>query len=360
MRNKKVIITSGGTGGHIIPAIVFGKKLDEEGISVLFLGDVKLANYIDSQNPLPYENISCGQSLKQFKSIIDIIFGFIKSLYVICKFKADVVVGFGCYATLPVLLAAVFLKKSIFLHEQNSHVGKINKFFLSRAKYIFTSFYEIYGINIKDTPKIEFTGNPVRSEIKKLYDVKYKYPSAGESFNILILGGSGGASFFAEKFINIFKYFPLDVKNKLRIVQQVKEEPEIEKARRFYKKQSIDCDIKMFFVDMAEKLREAQLVISRAGVGIASELAIAGKPTIFVPSPNVANNHQFFNADFYRKNGACILLEEKDFDEKNVADMLLKLIKDEKQLDNLSNNIRNFAYLDAEEKIYKFIIEDLN
>jgi UDP-N-acetylglucosamine--N-acetylmuramyl-(pentapeptide) pyrophosphoryl-undecaprenol N-acetylglucosamine transferase len=359
MIGKRVIITSGGSGGHIIPAVVFGKKLDKEGIGVLFMGDAKLSRFIKDDKNLPCKNIKCGSSLTKLRSIKDIILGFLKSLYIIYKFKPDAIIGFGCYATLPVLMASVILRKNIFLHEQNSHIGKINKLFSSKAKYIFTSFYEIYGVNIKNSSKIEFTGNLVRDDIKELYKIKYQYPAKDEFFNILIVGGSGGASFFAEKFINIFKYFSPILKKKLNITQQVKAESEIEAIKQFYEQHLIKCEVDTFFMNISEKLRGSHLVISRSGIGIASELAIAGKPTVFVPSPNVTNNHQFFNADFYKKNDACLMFEEKDFDERNTAKIVLDLIEDKGRLKNLSNNIRKFAYLDADEKIYNFIREDL-
>ncbi|MDR0572234.1 MAG: UDP-N-acetylglucosamine--N-acetylmuramyl-(pentapeptide) pyrophosphoryl-undecaprenol N-acetylglucosamine transferase [Rickettsiales bacterium] len=360
MISKRVIITSGGTGGHIFPAIILGKKLTKEGSEVLFLGDKRLSGYIKGEKVLPFVYVSSGTSLREIKSLWNIVFGVLKSLYTIFKFKPDVIVGFGCYATLPILLAGVILRKKIFIHEQNSHIGKVNKFFSSRAKYIFTSFYEMYGIDIKDTPKIEFTGNLVRDEIKQLYNLTYEYPSENEKFNILITSGSGGASFFAERFINIFKYFPDDLKNKICVIQQVKLKSEIDIVKAFYEKHSIEYETKEFFVDMPQKIKSAHLVVARSGVGTMSELAIAGKPTIFIPSPTVADNHQFFNADFYRKNGACILLEEKCFDEKNFSKIMVDLIQNSKQLKDLSKNIRSFACLDAEDKIYNFIMEDFS
>jgi UDP-N-acetylglucosamine--N-acetylmuramyl-(pentapeptide) pyrophosphoryl-undecaprenol N-acetylglucosamine transferase len=239
-------------------------------------------------------------------------------------------------------------------------VGKVNKLFLPVAKYIFTSFYEIYGINIKYSSKIEFTGNPVRKEIVNLNTLEYKYPSEGEPFNILIIGGSGGASFFTKSFINIFKYFPLELKNKLNIIHQVKMEEEIEIAEQFYKKQSIRHEVKAFFNDIPERMKIANLVVSRAGTGAITELAVVGKAAIFVPSPNVSNNHQFYNAEFFRKNNACLLLEEKDFDEKKFSKVIINLINDEKELKNLSKNIKKLAQLDADKKICNFIIEELN
>jgi UDP-N-acetylglucosamine--N-acetylmuramyl-(pentapeptide) pyrophosphoryl-undecaprenol N-acetylglucosamine transferase len=360
--NKKIIITTGGSGGHIFPALVLGEKLDQEGIKVLFVGDRKLKNYIDinGKKDFLYRNIESGFSLRELKTYFNIVFGLLKSIYIILIFRPDIIIGFGSYASLPMMMASTLLRKKIFLQEQNSHIGRINKFFAPRAKYIFTSFYEMYGISIKDSVKIEFVGNLVRKEIKELYHLDYKYPEDRENFNILITGGSGGASFFAEKFINIFKYFPTVLRERLRVIHQTKTEEEVRFVEQFYREFSIKCEVKTFFTNLPEKIKEAHLVIARSGVGTASELAAAGKPTIFIPSPYVVNNHQFFNAEFFQKNNACVLLEEKDFNERKFAKIILDLINNGEKLENLSKNIRNFSNLNAEDKIFSFIREDLD
>lgn len=356
--NKNIVITSGGTGGHIIPAIVLAKKLKEENYEVLFVGDSKIINYLKKED-INYQIISSGYSLTDIKSIFNIIKGIFKSFFILFKFKPSIVISFGCYATIPILTNAVLFRKKIFLHEQNLHLSRVNKFFLRFAKYIFTSFYEIYGINIDYANKIEFTGNLIRNEIKQLYKNKYNYPNINQKFNIFITGGSGGASFFSTELIKIFSYFPDELREKINIIHQTKLEEELEIINNFYTELKIEHETKMFFCNINEKLSDAHLVISRSGVGIATELAVAGCPTVFIPSPNVINNHQLYNAQFYLKNKACFLLEEKDFDEKKWAEMFINLINDENQLKQLSLNIKKTAYLNAENKIFDFIEEEI-
>lgn len=357
MENKNIIIATGGTGGHILPAVVLARKLKKEKYNVLIIGDKKIENFIQNDN-LEYKIIPCGKKLLSITSLFSIFIGFILSFFTILKFKPKVVIGFGCYATLPTLMAAKLLKKTIFLHEQNSHMGKINKLFSNDAKYIFTSFYEVYGININNADKVEFTGNPVRDRIKELNAINFQYPE--NEFAILITGGSGGASFFSEKLVNSFKYLPNNIKSKLKVFHQVKLKSELDKIKDFYDKQHIKARVALFFPDMPEILKNVSLVISRSGVGIASELSVAGKPTIFIPSPNVANNHQYYNAEYYYKNNACILINEKDFNEKNFSKTLAQLIEDKNKLEQLSNNMKKLAIVDAESKIYDFIKKEYN
>lgn len=351
---KKVLIATGGTGGHINPALALAEHLIGNKFEVLITGNEKLKSYISAKD-INYKIISSGSSLKNFKSLFNIFKGFFQSLWLLFRFKPAVVIGFGSYCTFPVLLASKFMKKTILLHEGNSFVGKVNNCFLKNAEYIFTSFQEIYGININQCNKIYFTGVPVKNEIKKYYGNEYSLPKANEKFKILITGGSGGASFFSGIFLETFNNIDKNIKDNLKIYQQVKEEEELHKVKTFYENLGIDCEVKMFFDDLPQKMLESHLVICRSGVGTASELTIIGRPTIFVPSPNVANDHQLYNANFYKKSGAALMLEEKNFSVNNFANELNELIKNGEKLKNLAKNIKAMAILDAGEKIERIV-----
>ncbi len=353
---KRVIISTGGTGGHINPAIATAEYLIKNNINVLVIGNDKIEKYLIGKN-INYKVIKCGSTLKSFKSLFNIFFGFLQSLKLIFSFKPQVIIGFGSYTTLPVLLASKFTKKSILLHEGNSFIGKINNFFLKDAEYLFTSFQEIYGIKINYSNKIYFTGVPIKEEIRKLYNNEYFPPKKNEKFKILITSGSGGASFFSDAFLEVFDYFDKNIKNNLKIYHQVKIEEELEKVKSFYDNLNIENEVKMFFDDMPEKILESHLVICRSGIGTASELAIIGRPVIFFPSPNVTNDHQLYNANFYKKNDAALVFEEKYFIAKEFSKTLLELIKNNEQLISLAKNIKTLAVLDAEERIFKIVDE---
>ena len=141
MEQKKIIISTGGTGGHIFPAIVLAKYLKKNKFDVLLIGNKKIDDYI-KKDELEYKIINSGYNLKSFKSIKNIIYGIIQSVKIFKEFKPDLVVGFGSYATLPVLIVAYFKKINLYLHEQNSHIGRINRFFSKYAKFCFLLFKE--------------------------------------------------------------------------------------------------------------------------------------------------------------------------------------------------------------------------
>lgn len=354
MEQKKVIISTGGTGGHIFPAIVLAKYLKNKNFNILIIGNEKIRNYIKDEK-LDYKIVDSGYNLKSLKSIKNIFSGILQSLKILKEFKPDMIIGFGSYTTLPVLLAACFKKVPFCLHEQNSHIGRINRFFLKYAKHIFTSFQEIYGVKIDYSDKIIFSGIPIRDEVKKYSNNEYIYPTGDEKFNIVITGGSGGASFFSNEFIETFAFIDKKIKNKIRVFHQTKGIEEAKIVEDFYKKENIDCIVQSFFENMPELIAKSHLIIARSGVGTASEIAAIGRPVIFIPSPNVINDHQMHNANFYRRNNACLLVEEKIFMAPNFAKILVDLISNEQKLKELANNIKQLSVKNSEEVIIKYI-----
>ncbi|MDR2077371.1 MAG: UDP-N-acetylglucosamine--N-acetylmuramyl-(pentapeptide) pyrophosphoryl-undecaprenol N-acetylglucosamine transferase [Rickettsiales bacterium] len=355
MDSKKIIITAGGTGGHIFPAIAVAMGLKDRGHNVLIVGDPKIKKYA-IESGFDYRMVSSGYSLKNFRSLRNIIRGIWQSFAVVRRFMPDLVIGFGSYITLPMLVATRLKRIKFCLHEQNSHIGDVNRLFLKNAKCLFTSFQEMYGININYSDKIFFAGSPIRRSVAKLCAVsEYKYPEDNEKFNILITSGSGGASFFSREFTKVFAHIKKEIKSKINIFHQVKQEEELDIVKNFYSRELIKSEVKLFFEDMPEKLLKSHLAIARSGMGTASELAAMGRPTIFVPSPNVKNNHQLSNANFFKRNEACIVLEENCFIPSDFAARLESLIGSREELENLSANIRKLSAIDAEEKIVEYI-----
>lgn len=350
---KKIIISTGGTGGHVFPAISIAKTFLDNDYDVLITTDERGKKFFVNSN-LNYKVISSGYSIKSIKSIINIFKGIIESFFLIRKFKPLAVVGFGCYATLPVMIASKFFKKSIFLHEGNVFVGRINNLFIKDAVNIFTTFQEMYGVNIKYCDKISFAGIVVRDDIKQYSNNIYNYPTDGK-FNILITGGSGGASFFSNDFIRIFEFISKDLKERIKIIHQVKGEEEVEKIKEFYSQQNIKAEVKTFFTDMPQRMVDGDLIICRSGIGTIGEISFIGRPCIMIPSPNVINDHQLHNAKFYLKSNACMLIEEKTFIAKSFAEEFEKLLNNKDKMEELAKNIKSMSILDSNEKIFNTV-----
>lgn len=352
---KRIILTTGGTGGHIFPAITTSNLLKEEGYSVIIVGDNQLEKYSDSME-CEYKIVETGKT-KSIKTFFSLIKGFFQNISIIKKFKPDLIIGFGSYATFPTLLASKFLKIPLFLHESNSTIGKVNKWMSNYANCIMTNFHELYGINIKNTSKIRIVGMPVRGNIMKLANKEFNYPdfSKNEKFNIFITAGSGGATFFGNQLIESIKLLDDKIKKNITIHHQVRLN-DLDNVKEFYRNEHIEAEIKTFFNDMNEQFKNANLVISRSGTGTISELMTVGIPTIFIPSPNVANNHQFKNVELIAKLNACVLQEEKNFNPYDFAKILTDLILNkEDKLNTLKTNTQKFSNCNSNKNIINCI-----
>ena len=295
MKKNKILLATGGTGGHIFPALALKHELDQQGFKTIIAADSKFVKFhpFDKEHILiPSANFSNRSPIKILGSIFTLAKGFIKSLWIIYRKKPDVVLGFGGYASYPIMLAATIFGKDIILHEANTVLGKVNKLLLPRVKYLTTGFKTIHGVKQKYFDKVIYTGNPIRPDIL-LDSNKKKTKSKGLS--ILIIGGSQGAKVFSKIIPDMIVNLPQTLKDKLYIYQQVKEE-DIELIKERYSKENIACEIKNFFNDMNEKLAQVDLVIARAGASTISELIAFKLPAIFIPYPSAADNHQYYNA----------------------------------------------------------------
>ena len=227
--SEKIFIVSGGTGGHIIPARCLAEHLVADGRQVFFFGDEKIKNYCRQEDGFETKVIKASQLRKSLpflvKAMLKISVAILQSLYFLLRFKPKYVVGFGGYASFPMLAAACLTRTKIILHEQNSHLGKVNRIFAKFAHKIALSFPNSSGIESQYLAKTIFTGNPVRAEIAALHSLSYRLPMQEESeavpadrlgynvllasdfsqemkkpnlFKILVIGGSGGAKIFSE------------------------------------------------------------------------------------------------------------------------------------------------------------------
>lgn len=294
-QNKRAILATGGTGGHIFPALALKDSLQQNKIDTLVTGDVRFAKFhpFDNQHLfIPSANFTNKHPISILKSLLSLTHGFFKSLLLIYKYNPEIVIGFGGYASFPMMLAAIILRKKIILHEANTVIGKVNKLLLGQAKYLTTGFKDTQGVLKKHQNKVVFTGNPVRAEI---IEASLKKNIIENKLSILIIGGSQGAKVFSKMIPASIINLPKEIKDKLHICQQVKEE-DIALLKEKYAKEGISCEINSFFSDMSEKLSKANLVIARAGASTISELITFGLPAIFIPYPYAADNHQYFNA----------------------------------------------------------------
>ena len=352
----KIIITAGGTGGHIYPALgVLDKIKEDTNNTYLYIGTTnRMENEIVPSMNIPYEGLEVyGLSkniLKNFKNVKCLYTSYKKCLKIMDEFKPDIVLGFGGYVTMPVLYAAKKRNIKTAIHEQNFIPGKTNKFIAKFADQIFISFED----SAKSFPsgKIVYSGNPCE-ERARLIEKKDKV-SLGFSKNkklIIIVMGSLGSTVVNEKLCDFLRNFDDEDKEILFIT-----------GKNSYKDLSnnliVGENVKIvpYLENLPGLMKSADLIISRAGAGTISEIIATKIPSILIPSPYVANNHQYYNAlDLENKKLSCLLKQEDLTKEK-----LEKLIKDIFNTDlysELKENLEKYEVKNASTIIYEKVKE---
>ncbi len=318
-KGLKMIVAGGKTGGHLFPGIAIASAFKDANRfnDVLFVGtgEVFETTTLDYYG-FAHAKIDCsaikGKTLKaKLLSAVNLPVSVLQAVKVIKEFRPDIVLGVGGFSAGPVVLAARFCGVKTAIHEQNSIPGLTNRILSGMVHMIFTSFEDTKGLFFK-SKKIFCFGNPVRQPVglKTEQGIKKTVPErADERFSILVTGGSQGAASINRAFLDAVKM--MEHPGKYSIIHQtgVKDEKVI---IREYEKIGIRARAGAFFHDMLELMQRADMIICRAGAGTISEISAVGKPSILVPYPYAANDHQLHNAEFMVKKKAAWLIKDSE------------------------------------------------
>lgn len=363
MKKLKVIVSGGGTGGHIFPAISIANELKERlpETDILFVGAlgkmemerVPAAGY--TIIGLPVMGFPRRPSLKMFEFFIKLFKSMRIARKVIIDFNPDVVIGVGGFASGPVLKAAVQSGVPAVLQEQNSYAGITNKLLSSKVKKICVAYPNMERYFPKE--KIVLTGNPVRKSlleevVNKSEAYKYFKLDAAKCV-ILIIGGSLGARSINE---SVMANLELIRQSGVQIIWQTGGFYYSEMMKRLGTDSPGNLHPMEFISHMDLAYSVADIVISRAGAGTISELCLLAKPCILVPSPNVAEDHQTKNAVALVENQAAIMIRDTD-SKGQLFQQAFELINDEPKLKSLSENIKKLARPNAAHDIVDVIME---
>jgi UDP-N-acetylglucosamine--N-acetylmuramyl-(pentapeptide) pyrophosphoryl-undecaprenol N-acetylglucosamine transferase len=356
-KHKRVIISGGGTGGHIFPAISIAnalRKIDPE-TEILFVGaegrmemeKIPAAGY--KIIGLPVAGLYRSLTLKNFYVLIKLLKSLRKARKVIMEFKPDVVVGVGGYASGPVLRQAGWMGIPTLIQEQNSYAGVTNKLLARKASKICVAYdgMEKYF----PASKIIKTGNPVRQNfenLKALQDEALNFFNLKKEFPVvLVLGGSLGAGSINNSLSeNINKLRDSDCQWLWQTGKYYYENVKALVSVSF----SGNISVHGFINRMDYAYAVADVIVTRAGAGTISELCLVGKPVILIPSPNVAEDHQTRNAEALSKNNAAMLISDSQAI-KTLVDEAIKLVSDKNRRDSYSENILKMADRDADIRI---------
>jgi UDP-N-acetylglucosamine--N-acetylmuramyl-(pentapeptide) pyrophosphoryl-undecaprenol N-acetylglucosamine transferase len=363
----RILITGGGTGGHIYPALAIANNLKKryKDVDILYVGTEKgLEAELVPKEGFCFETIRVKGfprkfSKDTFKTIKELFLGLGDAKRIINNFKPDVVIGTGGYVCGPVVYVASMKKIPTMIHEQNALPGVTNKILSKHVDKIAASFEESIE-RFKKPEKVVITGNPIRGDILTIdREEAYKFLDIDPNKPfILSFGGSGGQKRLNDAIFYVIKENYNNSKFQLLHVT----------GKRFYddfmgelQEENIilkdNIKIVPYFYDMPKALNTADLMITSAGAITIAEMTAVGVPSIIIPKSYTAENHQEFNAKALEKKGASVVILEKDLNGEKLNDTIFKLLNDKEKLFKMKKNSRSLGKTDACNKIVDMIQE---
>ena len=347
------LITTGGSGGHVVPATILYEHLSKVS-KVIISTDNRGLRYLD-QNIYNLKIINTPKINNIFFlpfNIIKILFLTFKSFFLLKKEKIEKVFSTGGYMSLPLILAARILNLNIYLVEPNHVLGRANLYFLNFSKKIFC-----YTKNIKNFPKIHKSKMIVINPLvkKNIYDLNI-INNDKTHFTLLIVGGSQGANIFDKNLKN--SIIEISKKFSIKVIQQTNDK-NISFLSDFYSKNNIENKIFSFDKNFSIYMQKADLCITRAGASTLAELSVLHIPFLAVPLPTSKDNHQFENANFYKELNCCWIIEQNYFNER-IIDLLKNILNDKTDYLKKKDNLKKLNYQNTWINVNQKILDNVN
>ena len=359
INRNKIIIATGGTGGHVFPAYGLAKNFIKNDYLVEIVTDIRGFKYLEKHKNVKIilnnsTTIFKKNIINLFLSVFIIFFSYIKSLLILFRAKPKLVFGMGGYASFPVCIAARTLNIPFIIYENNIQLGKSNKYLLPFAYKIFVSYQDLVGIKKRYKHKIILTGNIIREEILNFKKNKKFLPDV---LNILVLGGSQAAKSFGEILPQVFRKC-IKENIKIKIFQQCTESQN-NKLKEEYKKLEIGYELFNFTNNILKYFSEVELVITRSGSSITAELINCKIPFISIPYSYSADSHQDKNATYFEKKGYSFSIKENDVGEK-LFPLIKSIYRDKEILNKLIKKQKNHSDSDVFFRINKEVKNLIN
>jgi UDP-N-acetylglucosamine--N-acetylmuramyl-(pentapeptide) pyrophosphoryl-undecaprenol N-acetylglucosamine transferase len=345
------VVAAGGTGGHLFPAEALARELERRGWSVVLATDGRgdqFAHDFPAKERLALNAATFRTSdpIGAVRGGVKIAQGVLQARKAFTRLDPAVVVGFGGYPSLPALLAAMSQGRATVIHEQNAVLGRVNRLFARRVSGVACAFPTL--IKAPAGLRYEVVGNPVRPDIRALYDRPYAAPV--DRIRVLVTGGSQGARLLSETVPQAVARLAEPIRDKLLVEQQTRPES-MDAARAAYADAGVEAEVAPFFRDMAGRLGAAHLVIGRAGASTVCELAVAALPSVLIPLKIAMDDHQRFNAKLLTDAGAADTVLEDAVTVDGLANLLQGLLSDPKALAAMAAGARSVARPDAAERL---------
>ncbi|MDD5590135.1 MAG: undecaprenyldiphospho-muramoylpentapeptide beta-N-acetylglucosaminyltransferase [Candidatus Portnoybacteria bacterium] len=349
----RIVFAGGGTGGHLFPIVAVArelKKISKEEIEMMFIGPPTIGEDVLAKEEIKAKFIQAGKfyryfSFRNFLSLIKLTIGFLQSLWILFRFMPNVIFNKSGFGSIPVILAAWIYRIPILTHESDSIPGLSARFAAKMSKRVAVSFPR--AKEFFPPEKTALTGNPIRSELASgsKEEAKTIFGLEGNKPLILVLGGSQGAQAINDIFIAIATGLLIDCEI---IHQSGQKNYQIIKTLFLG---NLPAGYHLFpFLDeeqMKQALSAADLIVSRAGSSHIFEIAACGKPSILIPLPSAAGDHQKFNAFDFAQSGAAVVINQENLTPNFLKNKILSLVRDSSLLSRMSAAAKNFIQIDA-------------
>ena len=360
MNAPLILLTAGGTGGHLFPAEALANALKASGARVALATDKRANAYAGS---FPADEIveipsatPSGRSVpKMAKAALMLGQGTLQSMAAIRRMKPAVVVGFGGYPTVPPVIAASLLKVPTVIHEANGVMGRANRLLARRATVIATGFAGIKGIPANVPGQAIHTGNPIRPAVLEAAKQSYAPLRPQDKLRLLVVGGSQGARVMSDVVPPAIERLPAELRSRIAVTQQARGE-DLERVRAQYQKLNVEFEAEPFFKDLPHRLAGVHLVVSRSGASTVAELAVIGRPSILVPLPGSLDQDQAANAKTLGDLGAAIVCPQSDFTPERLAGEIQAYFQEPDRLTQAAAAAHSASITDAAERLAQAVL----
>jgi UDP-N-acetylglucosamine--N-acetylmuramyl-(pentapeptide) pyrophosphoryl-undecaprenol N-acetylglucosamine transferase len=356
---RPVVLATGGTGGHVFPAEALAGELEARGVPFTLMTDARGKQWQGAlaRRPIHYIHSASptGSLQRRLLAVFSLGIGLVDAWWKLGRIAPAAVVGFGGYASVPTMMAARLRRLPSMLHEQNAVLGRANRMVQGGAAAVATSFARTRYLAENDR-RARLVGNPVREPVRALGNSTYRAPGVDRVIDMLVFGGSQGAASFSQIVPEAILSLPPALRARLRLVQQCRPE-DLERVRGVYARAGIVAELAPFFADLPRRLASAHIVIGRSGASTVAELATIGRPSILVPYPYAADDHQTANARAFEAAGACLVIPHADFTVAALAGHLKALFEAPQRLGDMAAAAHAAGRPDAAARLADMVAE---
>ena len=324
LSGRLIVLAAGGTGGHVFPAEALAQELLAQGHRLALITDKRGTGYTGTLGMIDTHHIRAqglaGQGvIGKLKGLVSLGLGVLDARRLLQELNPAAVVGFGGYASAPTIAAATQLGLPTVIHEQNAILGRANRLLARRVNRVCTSFDLAKPAPAGAT--LIRTGMPVRPGVAAMRAATYAAPTADGPFRLLILGGSQGARIFSDVIPAAVKLLPADLRQRLEISQQCRPE-ELDRTHAAYAESGAHVELRCFFDNVPELMANAHLLITRSGASTVAEATVIGRPSLLIPYPFAADDHQTANAQALTAAGGAWTIRQQQFTPESLAERL--------------------------------------